>query len=91
MYPATVAWDDSASMDCARVIRGIDSIAKATTPRSRSRAMPSESLSGSRNPITTVPGASDATTSADGDATHASASAPLVSEALSVRSAPAAA
>ena len=81
LYPATVAWDDSASMDCARVIRGIDSIAKATTPRSRSRAMPSESLSGSRNPITTVPGASDATTSAEGDATHASASAPVVSEA----------
>ena len=51
LYPATVAWDESASIDCARVIRGIDSIAKATTPRSRRRAMPSESVSGSRNPI----------------------------------------
>ena len=34
----TVACDESASIDCARVMRGIDSIANACTPRSRQAA-----------------------------------------------------
>ena len=35
------------------MIRGIDSIANATTPRRRRRSMPSVSVSGERNPIST--------------------------------------
>src|SRR5881409_3613952 len=33
LYPETVAWEESASIDWARVMRGIDSMAKAVTPR----------------------------------------------------------
>ena len=35
LYPETVACDESASIDCARVVRGIDSIANPSTPRCR--------------------------------------------------------
>jgi len=38
----------------------IDSIANATPPRPRSRAIPSTSVSGSRKPMTTVPDAIEA-------------------------------
>jgi hypothetical protein len=85
LYPATVACDERASIDCARVIRGIDSIANAVTPRSRSLAMPALSVSGSRKPMTTVPGESAATRSADGDATQTNASAPAVTAEASTR------
>ena len=46
-------------MLCARVVLGIDSIAKATTPCARRRSTPSTSLRGCRKPIRTVlrPGA----------------------------------
>src|SRR2546427_6825364 len=42
LYPATVACEDRASIGCARVIRGIDSIANAITPRAASRSRRSE-------------------------------------------------
>ena len=52
LYPATVACEESASIDCARVIRGIDSIAKPMTPARRSRSIAlavGERLRGSRS------------------------------------------
>ena len=61
-------------------MRGIDSIAKATTPRSRRRAMPSVSVRGWRNPISTVSGASAAASSGDGGATRATTCEPARSE-----------
>src|SRR5712691_10327210 len=54
-YPATVACEESASIGWARVMRGIDSIAKATTPREASRSIPSRSVSGWRKAIRTCP------------------------------------
>ena len=76
---------------CARVVRGIDSIANATTPRAASRSIPSGSLSGARNPISTVPGSSSATSSAVGRPTRTTAPAPASSSARETTSAPAAA
>ncbi len=89
MYPETVACEESASIDCARVVRGIDSIANATTPCSRRRAIPSASVSGSRKPTTTVPFASLGDELSEGDATHATASASVGSDVASTSSAPA--
>jgi hypothetical protein len=40
LYPATVLCEDRASIGWARVMRGIDSIANATTPRAESRSIP---------------------------------------------------
>ena len=48
-------------------MRGIDSIAKATTPRSRSRSMPVGVGQRLEEPDETVPDASEATTSAEGE------------------------
>ena len=59
-----------ASIDWARVIRGIDSMANATTPLACRRAMPSASVSGSRNPTKATPGRNAATSSAVGFATR---------------------
>ena len=89
MYPATVACDESASIDCARVIRGTASIANATTPWACRRAMPSGSVSGSRKPISTMPGRSAATSSAPGLPTRTTASAPVRRLARSTRTMPA--
>ncbi len=53
-------------MLCARVVLGIDSIAKATTPCARRRSMPSASLRGCRKPIRTVPAARRSTSAGSG-------------------------
>ena len=86
-----MACDESASIDCARVIRGIDSIANATTPASRSCAIPSVSVSGWRNPTSTVPGESAPIASAAGFDTQATASAFEKTAAASTTWAPASA
>src|SRR4051812_32311205 len=56
-------------------MRGIDSIANATTPRAASRSIPSRSESGSRNPMRTWPSCSRAASPASGLRTLATASA----------------
>ena len=59
-YPAMVAIDDSASMLCARVMRGINSIERKESPaRARSDTSRGE-VSGSPNPITVWPGRNSA-------------------------------
>src|SRR5688572_26208031 len=78
-------------MAWARVVRGIDSIANAMTPRAASLSIPSGSLSGARNPIRTVPGSSSATSSAVGRPTRTTAPAPAIASACETSSAPAAA
>ena len=66
LYPDTVACDESASIGCARVMRGIDSIAKAFTPRAASRSIPGRSVSGSRKPTSSCPSRRRSTSAADG-------------------------
>ena len=75
MYPETVLCEESASIGWARVIRGIDSIAKATTPREARRSIPSGSVSGCRNAISTVPSRSLAASASVGARTFTIASA----------------
>ena len=58
------------------MIRGIDSIANATTPAAASRSIPSGSVSGWRKPISTSPGRSRPVSSAVGFCTLTIASAP---------------
>src|SRR5438093_922620 len=65
-YPATVACDESASIGCARVIRGTDSSANAVTPRAASASTPVGSESGSRKAINSWPGRSRSRSSGDG-------------------------
>src|SRR5215210_1934813 len=55
-------------------MRGIDSIAKATTPRCASRSIPSASVSGCRNPTSTWPSRSRPVSSAVGFCTFTTAS-----------------
>ena len=50
-----VAIDDSASMLCARVMRGISSIENAVTPLCASTRIASGAPSGSAKPITACP------------------------------------
>ena len=64
LYPPTVLCEDKASIDCARVMRGIDSIAKPTIPRSDRRSIPSLSVNGSRKEISATPSGIAATSSA---------------------------
>ena len=52
---STVAMDESTSIACARVMRGISSSANAVAPRSASARTPSGAPSGSRKPTTTWP------------------------------------
>ena len=66
LYPPTVAWDESASIGCARVIRGTDSSANAVTPRAASASTPAWSESGSRKAISSWPERSRSRSSADG-------------------------
>src|SRR5207302_6023884 len=49
-----LAWLESASIDCARLIRGIDSIAKLVAPDSAIALIPSALVSGCRKPISVV-------------------------------------
>jgi hypothetical protein len=55
LYPATDAWDDSASIDCAREMRGTSSRLNAVTPRfARARTM-SAWVAGCKKLISTAP------------------------------------
>ena len=55
MYPPRFAWEDSASIDWARVIRGIASTAKLVTPPEASDFASGAFVSGCRKPIRTWP------------------------------------
>ena len=69
-----MAWEDSASIDWARVMRGIASMAKLVTPRSASARTVSEAVSGWRKPISTESGPRRAISSELGGATFATTS-----------------
>jgi hypothetical protein len=75
-YPLTVACDDNASIDCARLIRGIRSIASAVAPVAAMAASPSGSPSGLRKPTRIVPARRCVSSCEDGGATFAITSAP---------------
>ena len=74
-YPDTVACEDSASIDCAREIRGIASIANAVAPVCASAALPGPFVSGARKPTSTDSAPSRADSSGAGGATFATTSA----------------
>ena len=63
-------------MTCARVVRGIDSIANSVHPRDETFDSLRVQRSGARNPIRTVLGSSSATSSAVGRPTRTTAPAP---------------
>ncbi len=69
-----MACEDSASIDWARVMRGMASMAKLVTPASASALAVSPAVSGWRKPIRTLPLASLAISSALGGATLATTS-----------------
>ena len=69
-----MACDESASIDCARVIRGIASIAKEVTPASARALTVSGEVSGWRKPTSTEPFESLPISSALGEATLATTS-----------------
>ncbi len=50
-----MAWEDSASIDWAREMRGIASIANAVAPVAAIACSPSALVSGARKPIRTEP------------------------------------
>ena len=58
LYPASVACDESASIDCARVMRGTSSIASAVTRRAASRCESGPLGAGARRATRTRPRAS---------------------------------
>jgi hypothetical protein len=76
LYPETVLCDERASIGCARVMRGIESIENAVTRRSASARTRSPFTSGCRNAIRIWPSPSRPTSSALGCCTFATASAP---------------
>src|SRR6476619_3226384 len=63
------AWLESASIDCARLIRGTDSIAKLVAPVCAIALIVSPAVSGARKPISTPLACSRSTSSALGGAT----------------------
>jgi len=54
-YPAAVAWEERASMDWARVVRGMSSIAIGVTPRACNAVRVPSLAAGFSRPITTDP------------------------------------
>ena len=58
LYPATVAMDESASIDCARLMRGTNSMLNRVTGSAMAVAKASRSIEGLRKPMTTAPGLS---------------------------------
>ncbi len=64
-----LACEDSASIDCARLIRGTASMAKLVTPAAAIARTPSPLVNGPRNPISVVSDPSRAISSALGAAT----------------------
>src|SRR6185295_9055375 len=55
LYPATVAWDDSTSIGCARVIRGSNARLKAVTLRAASCVTASRSADGWNSATSALP------------------------------------
>ncbi len=84
-----LAWLDSTSMLCARVVRGAASSAKLVSPAAARRCRPSRS-NGFSMPTSTVPGAITDSSSGEGERTFSTSSLPRA-PARSVMSAPAAA
>ena len=66
-----MACEESASIDWAREMRGIASMAKLVTPASASARTVSAAVSGARKPISTEPRPRRPISSADGGATLA--------------------
>ena len=54
LYPATVAIEDNASIDCARLILGTSSMLNSVTGRAIAASSACGASSGFRNPITTA-------------------------------------
>jgi len=84
-----LACDESASIDCARLIRGMASIAKLVTPALAIARMPSALVSGPRKPMSTLSESSRPISSALGAATLTTRSAPRATVASSIICAPA--
>ena len=70
-----MAWEDSASIDWAREMRGIASIANAVAPVAAIACRPSALVSGARKPIRTVSPPRRWVSSWEGGATLTTASA----------------
>ncbi len=87
-YPATNACEDSASIDCAREMRGTSSIASAVSPASRSARTRSSSCAVGRNEIVIPPGARRR--ACDGASGWTDSAAPAPSSASAATVAPAA-
>jgi hypothetical protein len=69
LYPVTFAWLVTASIGCARDVRGINSIANEVAPDCASDLTPAASVSGSSNPIRTCSALSRSSSAALGGAT----------------------
>ena len=82
-YPARFAWEESASIFCARVVRGTISMHTVVTPRCASAATSGPSLNGSRKLTCTAPSGSSATASADGLRTRSTTSDATTAESMS--------
>src|SRR5262245_25483268 len=82
--------EESASIDCARVVRGISSTAKAVSCRDITGSSAAGSSKGLRKPMTTVPAFSFSKSEGSGRLTQASTSAPESRDTRSVNAAPAA-
>ncbi len=80
-YPPAVAWELSASMLWARVIRGTSSRAKAVTSRSRIRATVERLFAAFMNPMTIVLAESISTSAMARGCTHNTIVAPSSSSA----------
>ena len=76
LYPAMEAWLVSASMDCARLMRGSSSSAKLVILLSRRALMESSALYGCNRPRTTVPSCICSTSAGVGGSTFRTTSAP---------------
>ena len=85
------ACEDSASIDCARLIRGTASIAKLVAPLAAIARTPSPLVKGPKKPISVLPEPSRTISSAFGAATLTTTSAPNTTAGSSVSSAPASA
>ena len=75
-YPATVAWDERASMDCARLIRGSRSSLYTVAPRAARACTVSAAATGWRKLISETPSGNAPTSSSVGGCTRATTAAP---------------
>ncbi len=90
LYPAIVACEESASIDCAFVVRGTSSIAKAVTLRPVRAARRSPEAAGARKLTSAAPSRSWPASSGVGRCTLRTRSAPSASAAVPTMVAPAA-